>query len=385
MLELNNKVQNTDLFVEWRQDMIKSYVDNMKKGHILIPGTYSVLCGNGMEMLRATIKDKKHEMAFNDTSFLKPDEIHCSNFDFGENNFGKELLACRSPHTSQGNLWLCKNVQYDLMDKYFNRSPQIIHVNSINSNIMERLSSCDFDSDSLLLTDSKLLLDAATKNYNKFLVPTSKVDAKLVGRVNTFQKELQNDPRSTDDYIFQDIKYWNTLPEFVDMEIVMYIDPAIKACKRNDFSAITILGRHRKTKQMYVIEDSIHKLLPDDLFKVAVEKLKIYPVEKIGFETIQAQSYMKQKLEEHLWNNNIYTPVEGINSKGQKHERIISLEPDVKNGHILFNSGNIRYNNQIKDYNRGAKWDDAPDSLFGAVQLEQGVQSLKFYDRGLLF
>ena len=94
---------------------------------------------------------------------------------------------------------------------------------------------------------------------------------------------------------------------------------------------------------------------------------------------------MKQKLEEHLWNNNIYTPVEGINSKGQKHERIISLEPDVKNGHILFNSENIRYNNQIKDYNRGAKWDDAPDSLYGAVQLVQVVQSLKFYDRGLLF
>lgn len=201
----------------------------------------------------------------------------------------------------------------------------------------------------------------------------------------SFQKELQNDPRSTDDYIFQDIQYWDKLPDFEELEVVMYIDPAIKAGKNNDFSAITILGQHRKTKQKYVIDGSIHKVLPDDLFQVAIDKLNQFPVGKIGFEVTQAQSYMKQKFEEALWHNQIYTPVDGVISKGQKHERIISLEPEVKNGHILFNSGNIRYNNQVKDYNRGAKWDDAPDSLYGSVQLVQGVQSLKFYDRGLLF
>lgn len=42
-------------------------------------------------------------------------------------------------------------------------------------------------------------------------------------------------------------------------------------------------------------------------------------------------------------------------------------------------------NNQIKDYNKFAKNDDAPDSLYGDVQLIQGVQRIKFYDRSLLF
>lgn len=201
----------------------------------------------------------------------------------------------------------------------------------------------------------------------------------------SFYKEMQNDPRSTDDYIFQDIKYWSSLPEFEEMEIVIYIDPAIKAGKRNDYSAITILGRHRKTKQMYIVDGSLHKVLPDDLFKIVIEKLNIYPVEKIGFEATQAQSYMKQKFEEELWKAKLYVPVESINSKGQKHERIITLEPDVKNGHILFNSVNVQYNNQVRDYNKNCKHDDAPDSLYGALQLVQGVKSLKFYDRGLLF
>lgn len=200
-----------------------------------------------------------------------------------------------------------------------------------------------------------------------------------------FYSELQNDLRSSDEYIFKDIKYWSTLPDFHELEIVMYIDPAIKAGKRSDYSAITILGRHRQTLQMYVIDGSIHKLLPDDLFQVVVEKLKNYPVQKIGFEIIQAQSYMLTKLEQQLWGNNIYTPVEGVNSKGQKFERILSLEPDVKNGYILFCDSNIQYNNQIKDYNKFAKFDDAADSLAAAVKLIEGVKSIKFFDRSLLF
>ncbi|KPV56960.1 hypothetical protein QJ48_24800 [Paenibacillus sp. A3] len=201
----------------------------------------------------------------------------------------------------------------------------------------------------------------------------------------SFYKELQNDPRSTDEYIFQNIVCWDRLPEFAEMEIAMYIDPAIKAGKKNDYSAITILGQHRKTKQLYVIDSNVYKLLPDDLFQVAIEKLRIFPVDKLGFEVNQAQSYMKQKFEEQLWKVKIFTLVESVNSKGQKHERIISLEPEIKKGHILFNPANIRYNNQVKDYNRNCRFDDAPDSLYGAVQLIHAVKSLKFYDRSLLF
>ena len=63
----------------------------------------------------------------------------------------------------------------------------------------------------------------------------------------------------------------------------------------------------------------------DDLFREAIEKIKIYSPEKIGFEVNQAQSYMKQKFEEELWQNKIYTSVDEVNSRGNKHERIISL------------------------------------------------------------
>lgn len=57
----------------------------------------------------------------------------------------------------------------------------------------------------------------------------------------SFWEELMNDPRSAGEYIFQKLQYWDSLPDFNELDIVMFIDSAIKAGKRNDYSAITIL------------------------------------------------------------------------------------------------------------------------------------------------
>jgi predicted phage terminase large subunit-like protein len=200
----------------------------------------------------------------------------------------------------------------------------------------------------------------------------------------SFWKELMNEPKSAGEYIFQKLQHWKSLPEFNEMDIVMYIDPAIKAGKRNDFSAITILGKHHKTNQKYVIDGSMHKVLPDELFKVAAEKIEKIPVDRVGFESIQAQSYMRQKFEEALWKKNIYLPIIGVNSKGKKESRIESLQPEVNSGEILFNQENHAYNTQIKDYSSKAKWDDCPDSLFGAVQLLKSNKRIQTFDRKLL-
>jgi predicted phage terminase large subunit-like protein len=200
-----------------------------------------------------------------------------------------------------------------------------------------------------------------------------------------FWKELMNEPKSADEYIFQNLLYWDMLPDYSQLEIVMYIDPAVKSGRKNDFSAITILGMDRKTKQKYVLDGSVHKVLPDELFQIAIEKLQIFPVDRIGFETIQAQDYMKKKFEEALWEAKIYIPVIGVNSRANKHSRIVSLQPDIQAGYILFNFANRLYNNQIKDYSIKAKNDDAADSLYGAVELLGQYRSLKVLPTELLF
>lgn len=196
LLQISDRVVETPLFKNFQADVIESYIKNLKKGHVLIPGNYSVLFGNGLEMLKATIKDTEHPMAFRDIPVLIGDNIHCTNF-----KYNTKLLGCRSPHVTIGNLWLPTNIECKVLDKYFNLSPEIVCINSINNNVLERLSGSDFDSDQLLLTNTELLIDAVQKNYNRFLVPTSKVEAEKVLRNNTPKEKCDLDVKTSKNLI----------------------------------------------------------------------------------------------------------------------------------------------------------------------------------------
>lgn len=50
-------------------------------------------------------------------------------------------------------------------------------VNAIGENIQQRLNGCDYDSDTILITDHPLLIRAAKINYDRFKVPTSLVSS----------------------------------------------------------------------------------------------------------------------------------------------------------------------------------------------------------------
>ena len=102
----------------------------------------------------------------NPVSLLKNGEICCSFFDNG-----KKLVGSRAPHTTMGNVLLVQNKELKEINEYFNLTKQIVVVDAINNNIQQRLSGCDYDSDSMLLTDNDVLVTAAEKNYNLFPVP----------------------------------------------------------------------------------------------------------------------------------------------------------------------------------------------------------------------
>lgn len=193
MLQLNDKFENNDIFNSFRQEAIKSYINNLKKGHVLVSGTYCVLFGNGLEMLQNSIK------TFSGKSILQPNEVCCKNFRYDE-----KLIGSRSPHVTMGNIWLLKNTNknnFKLLNKYFNTSNQIIHISSIENNILERLSSADFDSDAILLSNSELLIKKAEENYNKFLVPTSLIESEKIFRKNTLEEKCKMDIKTSENLI----------------------------------------------------------------------------------------------------------------------------------------------------------------------------------------
>lgn len=190
LLMINDKFANTKMFKVCKNNLISSFKNNVRKGHVLINGNYSVMFGNGYEMLLNSCN------LFDGKSLLKVDEVFNKSFDFE-----KDLIGIRSPHVTMGNVWCCKNVYNKNIDKYFNSSRYIIHVNSINNNLLEKLSGADFDSDQVLITDNNILVNSAKKIYGKFLVPTDFTPKKTTQRTNSIEDKIDLDIKTSKNLI----------------------------------------------------------------------------------------------------------------------------------------------------------------------------------------
>ena len=161
ILGVSDEFTKTKLFQDFKKETVHSYISELKLGHIIVSGNYSTLCGNPMELLHHVIG------RFNGESMLGVGNIHTKRFPYGE-----RLLGCRSPHTSSGNVLLAMNVEDKQIDRYFNFTTEIVAINSIGENILQRLSGADFDSDTMLITDNETLIRCGSKWYNTFKVPT---------------------------------------------------------------------------------------------------------------------------------------------------------------------------------------------------------------------
>lgn len=171
LLGLNDKFCRTKIYKEFRDSIVKGFFRNLKKGHILINGNYSTLLGNGLELLKHSIGQ------FNGESEIGVGNIYSKRFEFG-----KKILGSRSPHVCAGNILLVKNVNNESIGQYFNMTNEIVYINSINENTLQRLSGADMDSDTMLLTDNEFLIKAAEKNYAVYSVPTNCVKAQKTKR-----------------------------------------------------------------------------------------------------------------------------------------------------------------------------------------------------------
>lgn len=183
---INDNFTKTKYYQEFLHDLLASYYKNLKNGHVYVNGNYSTLLGNPMEMLQQSIG------VFNGESQIGVGNIHNIRFEYD-----KTLLGSRSPHVTMGNIWLANNKENKLIDCYFNLTEEIVCINSIGENVLQRLSGADFDSDTVLLTDNEILIRAAKRNYHVFKTPTSFVTAQKVKRYYTPEEQADLDIKTS--------------------------------------------------------------------------------------------------------------------------------------------------------------------------------------------
>lgn len=129
---VNNNFTKTKYYYDFLTDLIKSQYKELRNGHVLVNGNYSTMVGNPIEMLLASIGK------FDGTSQLGKGNIHSTRFEYG-----KTILGSRSPHVAEGNNFLATNASNLEIDKYMNFTDQIVAMNAIGENTLERLSGSD--------------------------------------------------------------------------------------------------------------------------------------------------------------------------------------------------------------------------------------------------
>lgn len=169
----------TELYANFRNDVVKSLKERLKRGHILLNGTNATLFGNGPELLKYIAGEEI-------ISELHSGQTYCKRF-----ADKTKLLCARSPHITMGNLYSAENNMQGEIWNYFDLGENIVCVNAIEENIQQRLNGCDYDSDTMLLTDDKLLVETAEKYKDLFKVPMCKIET--VKKENQTLPELDHD------------------------------------------------------------------------------------------------------------------------------------------------------------------------------------------------
>lgn len=241
MLGLNEKFCRTRLYADFVKDLVKSQVKSLRLGHVLVNGNYSTLVGNPYEMLLATIGQ------FDGTTSQPKGTVHSTRFEYGV-----RLCGSRSPHITMSNVWTPVNVRHERLDRYLNLTPEIVCINSIGENTLNRLSGSDFDSDTVLLTDNQILVNAALRNDGVFPVAVDNVQANKIKRAYCPEQQAELDNKTSNNLIGDIINcsqelntlIWSLMSEGKTLDGVM--DVYLDVCKLNAAQTIEIDSAKRE-------------------------------------------------------------------------------------------------------------------------------------------
>jgi len=206
LLGRNVDAQHTTLAKELRKRMVSQYREKLRHGNIRVPGAVNAtMVNNPYQLLKYALflhrppvktetirKDGTIQRGTSQSVSLKFDPflngnwlVWCPAFEEG-----KELIIMRSPHISTGNVAWGLNFCPDNINDYFHLSNEIIVVNAWNTDIMNRLQGCDWDSDFAFCSDNPILTKAA-KICTKILTPVNGFEQTKLRKKNT-SKNLAN-------------------------------------------------------------------------------------------------------------------------------------------------------------------------------------------------
>lgn len=223
-----------------------------------------------------------------------------------------------------------------------------------------------------MLTGAKVLWPEKLSYYDLRLMRLTEGEA-------AFNSEMQNQPIDPAACLFsaQWFRYYD--PAATDFrsssfQFYGYCDPSLGRTATSDYSAIVTLAVEEDSGLAYVYDADIQRRHPDKIISDILDKERQLRREVgrgytlFGAETNQFQWFLKETLARESARQGLYLPIQGVRATEDKTMRVESLQPDVKNGYILFRRDQTLLLHQLSQFPLGAH-DDGPDALEGARTL----------------
>ena len=179
---VNPEFVRSEYFRDRKKRIIEGYVKQFRFGKILQEGDNLVFVGSPYAMLLHSVG----ESVENDFTFKHEDDciqVYTERFDDGEH------LACfRSPHNSANGIGYFHNIYNDIYKKYFDLGKQILVLNTLHTDIMDRMNGCDFDSDSGFVTNATSVVRCAKIAYKDYPTIVNNIPQKKKKYNNTLEE-----------------------------------------------------------------------------------------------------------------------------------------------------------------------------------------------------
>ena len=163
----------SDYFRRRRTEIIAAIVLQFKSGRIIQNADNLTIVGSPYAMLLHSIGE---EPISDETFYTEEDSIQCWTERF---NDGEYLAEFRSPFNSRNNLGYLHNHYHPYFDKYFKLGKLTIAINMIGTCFQDRNNGSDQDSDSIYVTNQKIIAKHAKYCYKNYptivnLIPKEK-------------------------------------------------------------------------------------------------------------------------------------------------------------------------------------------------------------------
>jgi predicted phage terminase large subunit-like protein len=169
-------------------------------------------------------------------------------------------------------------------------------------------------------------------------------------------------------------QYWINYTR--DLQVMTFIDPAISQKQTADNTAIVTVWLDKKNNNVYILDITAGKFLPDDIINKVFQIVNQYRPQKVGIETNQFQKMLDIEIRKEMRKRNNFFILEWQTSSMNKEAKIKTvLQHRYANASIIHQK---RWQNipelewQLLKFPNG-KHDDIIDSLSMAIMMLSSV------------